>query len=127
MATGMAIMGFGGGAIIGAPLKEFLLKVFYQAPQYLGPANAVPLITKQCRQFAEAGGQSVEVVVVVVGAADAAGMITPELEGVYVAGAGSTGAAETFFTLGAAYFLIMLIFSFLYRVPDDGCECKRRR
>ena len=28
MATGMAIMGFGGGAIIGAPLKEFLLIMF---------------------------------------------------------------------------------------------------
>ena len=125
MATGMAIMGFGGGAIIGAPLKEFLLKAFYEAPQYLGTAKAVPLITEQGRQFAEAGGQLVEVVVV--GAADAAGMITPELEGVYVSGAGSTGAAETFFTLGAAYFLIMLISSFLYRVPAEGWEPARRR
>ena len=125
MATGMAIMGFGGGAIIGAPLKEFLLKAFYEAPQYLGAANAVPLITKQGRQFAEASGQLVEVVVV--SAADAAGMITPELEGVYVAGAGGTGAAETFFTLGAAYFLIMLISSFLYRVPGEGWEPARRQ
>ena len=28
MATGLAIMGFGCGAIIGAPLKEFLIKAF---------------------------------------------------------------------------------------------------
>ena len=64
MATGMAIMGFGGGAVIAAPLKEFLLKTFYEAPQYLGSVNAVPLITDQGRRFAQVGGQMVEVVVV---------------------------------------------------------------
>jgi MFS family permease len=37
MATGMAIMGFGGGAMIGAPLKDWLIKTFYSAPEYLGP------------------------------------------------------------------------------------------
>lgn len=115
MATGMAIMGFGGGAIIGAPLKEFLIKVFYEAPQYLGPSGAVPLITEQGRRFAETGGQLVEVVVA--GAADVPAMIVPELDGVYVVG---TGVAQTFFTLGIAYFLIMLIASFFFRVPAEG-------
>ncbi len=28
MATGMAIMGFGGGAMIGAPMADLLMKVF---------------------------------------------------------------------------------------------------
>ncbi|HEX5766259.1 MAG TPA: MFS transporter, partial [Woeseiaceae bacterium] len=46
MATGMAIMGFGGGAIIGAPAKEFLLKFFYRAPEYLGARDAVELVTE---------------------------------------------------------------------------------
>ena len=123
MATGMAIMGFGGGAIIGAPLKEFLIKAFYEAPQYLGPVNAVPLITEQGRRFAEVGGQLAEVVVV--GAADAANMIVPGMEGVYVAGTGGTGTAQTFFTLGIVYFLIMLGASFLYRVPAEGWEPPR--
>ena len=118
MAAGMAIMGFGGGAIISAPLKEFLIKLFYEAPQYLGPVGAVPLITEQGRRFAEVGGQLVEVVVA--GAADAASMTAPGLEGVYVAGTGGTGAAETFFTLGIVYFLIMLVASFFYRVPAPG-------
>ena len=36
MAAGMAIMGFGGGAIIGAPLKRFFIRTFYEEPQYLG-------------------------------------------------------------------------------------------
>ena len=40
MATGMAIMGFGGGAMIGAPLKQSLMEAFYRAPEYLGaPIN----------------------------------------------------------------------------------------
>ena len=30
MAAGMAIMGFGGGAIIGAPLKRFFIRTFYE-------------------------------------------------------------------------------------------------
>ncbi len=74
-------MGFGGGAIIGAPLKEFLIKAFYEAPQYLGPSGAVPLITEQGRRFAETGGRLAEVVVA--GAADVPAMIAPELEGIY--------------------------------------------
>jgi len=35
MATGMAIMGFGGGAMIGAPLADRLMK-FYQTPSSIG-------------------------------------------------------------------------------------------
>lgn len=35
MATGMAIMGFGGGAMIGAPLANFLMQ-FFQAPNSAG-------------------------------------------------------------------------------------------
>lgn len=118
MATGMAIMGFGGGAIIGAPLKDFLLKAFYEAPQYLGPTGAVPLVTREGRRFAEVGGQLVEVVVA--GAADIPAMIATELEGVYVVGTGGTGAAQTFFTLGILYFLVMLVASLLFRVPSEG-------
>ena len=118
MATGMAIMGFGGGAIIGAPLKEFLIKAFYEAPQYLGASDAVPLITEQGRRFAETGGRLAEVVVA--GAADVPAMIAPELEGIYVVGTGGTGDAQTFFALGIAYFLIMLIASFFFRVPAEG-------
>ena len=85
----------------------------------------MPLITEQGRRFAQVGGQLVEVVVV--GAADAASMIVPEPGGVYAAGTGGTGAAETFFTLGIVYFLIMLVSSFLYRVPAEGWEPPRSK
>ena len=36
MATGMAIMGFGGGAMLAAPVKKKLLEYYFEAPTYLG-------------------------------------------------------------------------------------------
>ena len=40
---------------------------------------------------------------------------------------GCTGAAQTFFTLGIAYFLIMLIASFFFCVPAEGWQPEDRR
>lgn len=118
MATGMAIMGFGGGAMIGAPLKTWLLSVFYEAPQYLGKVADVSLITESGRRFAEVAGQKLEVVVA--SAADMANMPIPGPEGVYVVNTGNTGVASVFLTLGIVYFVIMTIAAFSYRVPPEG-------
>ncbi len=118
MATGMAIMGFGGGAMIGAPLKEYLLKLFSVAPDYLGKVDAVHLVTEGGRRLAEVGGAMKEVVVI--GAAEAAKLAVPGQEGVYVVGTGSTGAVQTFLVLGIGYFVVMMIAAFSYRVPRDG-------
>ena len=118
MASGMAIMGFGGGAMIGAPLKEYLIRTFYRAPEFLGSVSEVALKTEGGRRFAETAGALREVVVV--GAGDVSRMIVEGQEGVYVVGTGSTGVAETFFVLGAAYFVVMLIAAFSYRVPAVG-------
>ena len=117
MATGMAIMGFGGGAMIAAPIKEWLIATFYRAPDYLGSVDAVKLVTEGGRRLADVGGQMREVVVI--GAGDVSSMIVEGAEGVYVVGTGSTGVAETFFVLGAAYLVVMLIAAFSYRVPAD--------
>jgi MFS family permease len=118
MAAGMAIMGFGGGAIIGTPLKEFLIRWFYRAPEYLGTLEQITLTTQGGRQFAGAGGSLREVVVV--GAGDVSQMLVPGPAGVYVADTGRTGVAETFFVLGAVYFLVMLVAAFSYRIPAPG-------
>jgi MFS family permease len=118
MATGMAIMGFGGGAMIGAPLKEALIRFFYRAPDYLGSLGEVDLMTEAGRRFAEVGGQLREVVVV--GANDVAGMIVAGPEGVYVVGTGSTGVAQTFVTIGLIYFVVMIAAAFSYRLPAPG-------
>lgn len=117
MATGMAIMGFGGGAMIAAPIKEWLIATFYRAPDFLGSVDAVKLVTEGGRRLAEVGGQMREVVVV--GPGDVTSMIVEGAQGVYVVGTGSTGVAETFFVLGAAYLVVMLIAAFSYRVPAD--------
>jgi len=122
MAAGMAIMGFGGGAIIAAPLKRYLIRSFYEAPEYLGTLDQVSLVTESGRRFADLAGQLREVVVV--GANDLAGMIVPGPEGVYVVGTGNVGVAETFFTLGLGYFVVMLIAAFSYRLPAAGWQPK---
>ena len=120
MATGMAIMGFGGGAMIGAPLKEFFIRLYYQAPEYLGAAAEVELITQAGRRFATVAGELREVVVV--GANETANMVLPGPEGVYLLGGGSAGIAQTFFTMGAIYFVIMMIAAFSYRLPAPGWQ-----
>ena len=118
MAAGMAIMGFGGGAIIGAPLKRWFMQLFYEAPQYLGTTDQVQLITEAGRRFVEQAGQRLEVVVV--GANDVASMLVPGPEGIYVVGTGSIGIGQTFVALGLIYFIIMLIAAFSYRIPRQG-------
>ncbi len=122
MATGMAIMGFGGGAMIGAPLKEFFIKLFYDAPRYLGSVDAVDLITRSGRRFVEIGGELREVVVV--SANEVAQMVVPGPEGVYMVGTGSVGVAQAFFSLGLIYFVVMMVAAFAYRVPAEGWKPK---
>ena len=118
MATGMAIMGFGGGAMIAAPLEEWLVRLWYRAPEHLGAVTDVVLKTDGGRRLAEVAGQWREVVVV--GPGDVASMIQPGPEGVYLVGTGSTGVAATFVTLGLVYFVVMLLAAFSYRVPPAG-------
>jgi MFS family permease len=115
MATGLAIMGFGGGAMIAAPLNEALMRSFYRAPQYLGRASEVNLTTVDGRRMATVDGQPRQVVVL--GANEKAQLLVPEPEGVYVVGTGNNGAAETFLVLGTIYLLAMLAAALSFRVP----------
>lgn len=120
LAAGMAIMGFGGGAMVAVPLKEFFLNYFYKAPQYLGTADALDIITHSGRRFVEIGGQLKEVVVA--GVTEATHVMVPgtEATGVYVVGTGSAGVAQTFLLFGVVYFLVIMVSAFLYRVPVPG-------
>ncbi|MFK7865350.1 MAG: OFA family MFS transporter [Pseudohongiellaceae bacterium] len=118
MAAGMAIMGFGGGAMIGTPLKEFFIQLFYRAPEYLGTADQVSLVTEAGRRFVEISGALQEVVVI--GAAEVRNLTVPGPEGVYVVDTGASGVAETFLILGVVYLIVMLIAAFSYRIPAEG-------
>jgi len=115
MATGIAIMGFGGGAMIGAPLKTYLLSLFYKAPEYLGKISDVNLFTEGGRRFTELLHVKTEVVVASV--SDMAKVSVSGPEGVYIVGTGDTGVASTFITLGIIYFVVMTIAAFAFRVP----------
>ncbi|MGQ0636481.1 MAG: OFA family MFS transporter [Planctomycetaceae bacterium] len=116
MATGMAIMGFGGGALLGTPLKEYLMREYFRAPVYLGRASEVSTVTVEGRRMADVAGRRIEVVEV--GANELNARVGKP--GVYVVGTGSTGVAQTFFALGGLYLAIMLPAALSYRLPAAG-------
>jgi MFS family permease len=121
MAAGMAIMGFGGGAIIATPLQERLIQAFYQPPQYLGQTGSVPLVIDETgRQFAEVAGERRRVTVV--GAGEIAQMLVKGPAGVYLLGTGTTGLAPAFLVLGAGYLVVMLAAACSYRLPPPGWQ-----
>ncbi|HEX4131909.1 MAG TPA: OFA family MFS transporter [Pirellulales bacterium] len=115
MATGLAIMGFGGGAIIAAPLNEALMRTFYRAPQFLGHHSAVQLTTIEGKRFAQVDGRQREVVLL--GSNEVSQLLVPTAEGVYVVGTGHNGAAQTFWVLGSVYLVVMLAAALSYRIP----------
>lgn len=118
MATGIAIMGFGGGAMLATPMIEGFLKLYYKAPEYLGTVDSVNMVTEAGRRMVEVGGTLREVVVV--GANDIARMIVEGPQGVYLVNTGNVGVAPTFFTIGCIYLVVMLCAAFAYRVPAEG-------
>ena len=119
MATGIAIMGFGGGAMLGKPLIEGFLRYYHKLPDYLGSVDSLKLITDETgRRLTEVAGEMKEVVII--GANDVVNMIVPGQEGVYLVGTGSVGVAQTFFTIGIIYLVVMLCAAFGYRVPREG-------
>jgi MFS family permease len=122
MATGMAIMGFGGGAMIAAPVKKYLLAKYSIAPEYLGTEEMVALVTENGRLFAEQLGKQVEVVVAT--AKQAAALPGGGEAGVYIVNTGDTGIASVFMTLGVVYFFVMMIAAFSYRVPPKDWKPK---
>ena len=71
----MAIMGFGGGAMIAKVSIDSLLAKFYKAPEYLGSLESVQLVTEGGRRFVDIAGNLTEVVIVT--ANDIAKMIVP--------------------------------------------------
>ena len=47
MATGIAIMGFGGGAMLGKPMIEGFLRYYHKLPEYLGNVDSLKLVTDE--------------------------------------------------------------------------------
>jgi MFS family permease len=117
MATGMAIFGFGGGAMLGAPLDEFFLKKYFQPPQRLGSADSMELISQAGARFVDIGGELKEVFIA--SSSDLLGN-SNMAEGVYLCGTGNTGVAQTFLTLGCLYATTISAAAMTYRLPREG-------
>jgi MFS family permease len=115
MAAGLAIMGFGGGAIIGSPLIDGLVNTFHRPPEYLGTRESVQPELHGSRYFVTAAdGQRP---VIVLSSIEAISLPQPAQAGVYLLGTGSSGVAETFAVLGVGYFVVMILAAFSYRLP----------
>src|SRR5262249_16842887 len=111
--------GFGGGAIIGSPLKQYLIETFYRPPVYLGTIEAARPVTENGRRDATLDGQRREVGGGAPGGGTR-GVGGGEPAGLRGGGRGRGGRAGTFFTLGAVYFLVMIVAAFSYRLPAPG-------
>ncbi|EGD82660.1 MFS permease [Salpingoeca rosetta] len=118
LATGLALTAFGGGAMLATPVNEALFSAFYEMPTYLGAVDSVDLVTENGRRFADVSGQLQEVVIASATDLSKAGISGDA--GVYAVGTGSTGAAKTFFALGASYLTLMLAGAMGQRVPPEG-------
>jgi len=119
LAAGMALTAFGGGAMVATPLNEALLEFFFQAPVYLGTADAVQLVTQDGSRFVTAEDGSLTEVVVA-SARDVAQLHTSLPPGVYEVGTGDSGVRHTFLALAALHTTAMLTGAAGQRVPPPG-------
>jgi len=122
LASGMAIMGFGGGALVASPLIRAIQEHAFVAPTYLGSAAAVKTVFAGGKRMTEDG--ALEVVLATARDIKSMGMspaVTAQLqEGVYVVGTGNNGAAHALLVLGAVYGAAMLGAGLMYKVPREG-------
>eukprot|EP01147_Barroeca_monosierra_P002537 gene2537-5457_t len=123
LATGLTLMGFGGGAIFASPAMTSLMKTFQMPPDYLGSSSNVSVITENGKKLVEIGDKFQEVVLV----SEKTMYRLPFqdlLEGVYVAGTGSTGVSLALMTLGVTYFAALSVAALSYRgltrLPPSG-------
>jgi MFS family permease len=119
-ASGMCILGYGGGALVAAPLFTYFLEKFRQVPEYLGPVGALELINEKGRMFANTADGLRECVVATAADVQISGFGGLADAGVYAVGTGCTGIAETLAILGTGYGATMTAAAFAFRLPKEG-------
>jgi hypothetical protein len=120
LASGLTIMGFGGGALFAAPAKTNLMNHFQVAPEYLGAESAVNLVVEGGRRYVESASGALREVVVAT-ASDLSKLTFEGLEpGVYAVGTGSTGAGAALGVIGGTYLLVILASSLALRSAPPG-------
>ena len=120
MATGIAVGGFGSGALVCVPLASWLMAQYRELPTLLGMKDEVALTQEAGRTLAQVGGELQEVVVAT---AESLKVMPGVVEGgVYVVGTGSTGLSATFLTLSGGYTALMLLGALGQRLPRAFVE-----
>jgi len=119
-ASGITVLGYGGGAIIAAPLFSKLIEHFRVIPEYLGSASDLELMNKDGTLFVDTATGFQEVVVATATDLKTVGLAAICEPGAYLVGTGSTGVAEAFGLLGLGYGTIMAACAFAFRLPPKG-------
>ena len=118
LASGLTIAGFGCGSLVFTPVFQSLVKMYAKVPEYLGPAADFATSIVDGRMLANVNGTVIEVVSA--NASDIAKLTVKTAEGLYIVGTGSTGAAEAFGTIGAAYFVMMIASALSIKRPHTS-------
>lgn len=117
-ASGIAVAGFGSGAIIFTKVFQYLSKTFQVSPEYAGAYGAVQTVTQNGRLFVDQAGGLREVVLATAG--DLSKFPNTLAEGFYYVGTGNTGAAAALALYGGVSSLIMICCAFLIKKPAPG-------
>mmetsp|Transcript_25191 Transcript_25191/g.60614 ORF Transcript_25191/g.60614 Transcript_25191/m.60614 type:complete len:447 (-) Transcript_25191:30-1370(-) len=121
LASGLAVMGYGAGGMVAAPVAQTLLDRFSCAPDFVGRTSEVTTVTQHGQLFAQdASGTLKEVVYA--GASDLVGTFAGLEEGFYAVGTGSSGVAETFMVMGSGYAFIIGMAALQFRYPSPEIE-----
>lgn len=123
MASGLAIAGFGSGALAFTPITQYLTKKFMKLPDYLGPANNFITQTIDGKLYAETFENGVQKWVEVINATSSELSkldYTGLQEGLYAVGTGNTGAAEAIGVLGLGYFTLMMASCLCMKLPHPN-------
>jgi len=117
LASGLVLGGFGGGAIVFAPLVMALARHFAKLPEFVGASTEVltKVVDGKLMAARELGGELVEVIQC--GPAELAKLPYDLAQGYYVVGSGSTGAAQALGVLGLGYFSIMMLSAATIKSP----------
>ncbi|GMH57002.1 hypothetical protein TrST_g9706 [Triparma strigata] len=116
LATGITLSAFGAGAAIAPPMIDYFTNMFFEAPDYLGAAADLALMTLDDGSQVLATDPDTQVIVAT--ATDAAKVGLDE--GVYAVGTGDSGAAGAFASLACLYGGVGLVSSQFMRAPPDG-------
>jgi MFS family permease len=118
LASGLCILGYGGGAMVATPLFGALLAHFSRLPTFIGAAKDVHLVNQQGALFwHEPGGALREAVIATAADLKLSGLAALAEPGVYLVGTGATGVQETFAVMGLGYGAVMAATAFVFRLP----------